>query len=350
MDAQHYDTIKKAINVDWEAGVDALFDERGVEHREKLDALIGGKNPNKTYVSPSRSSIFINANGIPQLQGMCHRSLFLQHIRMTETNPRNAATKRKLLLGTLIEQIEHDIEKRTGKYVGSNELVTYDIDDVTVLLGETDSRLTDDRKNIYVKEIKGVFGYMGIRNHIKGTRAITPYPRWSAVLQIMLYIAMLGLKYGVLKFIDGQNMTSERIYIIELKPIMHAGKVVDQVVCIDGVEKNDITMSAVITRFMALARYMKKLQLPPRECTTEYSDEIVEKLMEVNAITKAAYTRHMTGEQKCGDWQCHFCAYKDLCYMSNDDVDKLVQQRLTEREKKEESDSAEPSGEMEAVW
>ena len=345
-----YEKMINELEAHWVEGITKLFEEQGKEHKQKLIDKIGGKDPAKIYLSPSKASIIMNIGGVPQLQGMCHRAIFFASLGFAETNPMDPYTKRKLLAGSLMEQSEHDIEKLSGKYVASNELFQYAIDDHTMILGEVDSILEDDHQRQYVKELKTAFGYMATRNHIYGTKTITPYPRWSAVLQIVIYIATLGLQYGVLKFIDGQNMKSQRMYIIELKNIEQGGQIVDKIVVINGQEMSSISMSAIMERLMRLATYIRERQLPPRECIREYSDEFAQRLYEAGSIAKSGYERHLKGE-KSGDWQCRNCNHQDLCWMK----DEIVQRKLEERieiinKEHEESDVIETSGEVEALW
>lgn len=349
MDQRRLEQIKEGADAAWVAGVDAYFALQQTEHVERLKRTVGEKDPTKTYISPSKSSLFVNANGVPQLEGLCHRDIFFKSIRMRETNPRSAAVKRKLLTGQLVERVEHEIEKLSGRYVGSNELITYKVDDKTEMIAETDSRLKDDWGDIYVKEIKVIFGYQAKRNHITGTKKIIPHPRWSAVLQLSICIAMLGVKYGVLKFIDGTTMMEERSYVIELKDLEHAGRIVDKIIVVDGAERDDIRLSGIMSRFMALALYMRDKKLPPRECSVAYSDRVVDRLLEGGVITKNRHKEHMEGN-RYGDWQCRLCTFKDLCMSQDRAIAKEVEEKVKENEKK---GGVVPSGEPDsnsAVW
>lgn len=343
--------IKENANNNWIDGVNKLFDKQGKEHRKRMIELMGVRDPNKVYLSPSKASVFTNNSGVVTLEGMCHRSIFFSRLRMAETNPTPPFRKRKMMIGNLVEEAEHNIEYLTGLQHSCNEIISYTIDDQTDIIGEYDSMLIDNHGRQYIKEIKAIYGYDATRKLIKGTKKIIPQPRWGNAIQIMLYIAMMGLQYGILKYIDATSMINERNYVVELENIEKAGNIVDKVLVIDGYKVEDIRMSTIMQRFMALANYIREKTVPPRECSVEYSDSLVEAMYRSNIITKGKYEKHMTGKNVLGDWQCRLCNYRDLCHMSDKDLARHVKTRIDEIEKskKEQEEINIVSGDV-IVW
>jgi len=315
----------------WRTGMERLFDEFSDAHMAKMHELGIKYAQDKIYLSPSKASIIIPYNGIPVLEGPCHRQLFFKHFSVPKTREIPIYIKRKMLGGIALEEFEHKIENKGGNLYLVNEPLVYHIDDKTSIIGVVDSVLTDSWGNHYVKEIKHIYGYTAVRNHIKGTKTIRPYPRITSILQIMLYILILGLDYGILKFIDATSLSDDRSYIIELEEVTDLDTVVDYKVIVNGEVNDDITISRIIERYMRYSSYIENKQLPPKDCQIEYDDNTLNQLFEAGRISKTAYKDHISGKKKIGDWQCNNCEWRELCQQPDSEVVQQVQPYIVEK-------------------
>lgn len=262
---------------------------------------------------PSEASVKVyDDTGTLVTEGGCLRASYYRIKKPARRENKSSRSAHILHMGKTIEEGLIEIFKQMGIWVANNVRFK---DDEYNISGELDVVLVEPDGTIYGGEIKTAYGY-NAESEIIGNARKPGFPKMSHLLQTLVYCWVFRdqLPYFRLIYIF-RDSCARRTFKIELEE--HDGLHYPK---IDGVVYTKFTLEDVLQRFKELDYYVKNDIEPPRDFQLEYTDERVQELYQIGAISKTKYEKHFNKKKpvKIGDWQCRYCDFKNSCWGKTD--------------------------------
>lgn len=268
---------------------------------------------------PSESSIeYVTGEGDLVIEGECLRKLWYRKKKVKETNPTSLDAKWKMALGDCIHEAIVEKAKECRIYIG-DEVEFYNVEEE--ISGRVDLFILHPRRNrIRGVEIKTISGYHQVRTVIDPAYGRKPRPVSEHVMQAGVYLDWFQTHQGVdewcIVYIDREK-GQRADFLLTLSK--------DREILVDG-ERSGIYPEKVYERFRKLKVFLKEDMLPERDYELQYSMPKLIQLANAGELGKQQVEQVRRGKMvEKGDWQCSYCAYKDLCWNLQETPTTLVQ-------------------------
>lgn len=272
--------------------------------------------PRLSAHNPSSASVkWKDFNGIQKVSGTCLRSLFYRNTGVPGGTSPDAYSEWIFATGKGVEEILVEQWKEMGIWVGNN-IKFYDKE--KNISGELDVVLSEPDGTLYGAEIKSFSGYSATKEVIGNTK-FPGKPKISQMLQTLIYVDLCK-RLGILQYFkmiyyarDSGERTEYDIGLVQdgeyLRPTIN-----------DEIDYR-FTMQDIYDRYNELDFYMENKTLPPRDYSISWSAEQVEEAHQAGEITEAKYLKYKKSPSKnpIGNWQCNYCAYKEVCWKGKED-------------------------------
>jgi len=263
-----------------------------------------------TFWASESSAAYTNEWGEPAITGKCLRAVYYRLTGVKKSNPPGAGSQVVFLLGNMIEDQVCEIWKQMG--VWENNSVRWE-DKPKNLSGEFDVILNEGDAP-YGVECKSFYGYYAnkqILGHNEGRgRArhwVPGKPKDEHLLQTAIYCDQTKEDLDGFKIFyvsrDKCDMAEHNIRVDE-----------DGDIFINNIKETRFNMHDVYARYEALGNHVENKIKPSREYTLYPDDETVTLLHSRGLVSASAYKAHTEGKEKCKDWHCSYCDFKDHCW------------------------------------
>lgn len=268
-----------------------------------------------------------------------HQSTLVEDIVQTDFTPQ---TLWKFELGNATEDSITNESKRAEIWAENSRRFEWNIpmteEDLEqygqpLIRGEVDLTVFQEpgSQNKIGVEIKSITGYVG-QKQVFGSKSRKtgtwipgkePSPKQSHLLQASLYAYVFctlneEYKYFKLAYLSREN--GNRIeFDIDIIPEEDEakGEVKHRVYVDQEPYFPTLYIEDVLDRYIQLHKMLIDDTLPPRDFSLQYSDSQIQKLYSRDLLTKKGKSDYEAGKEvKKGDWQCSYCAFKDMCYDS----------------------------------
>lgn len=305
---------------------------------ELADAELTRKKLHKPKMAnwPTDSAIELtDLLGQKSVVGKCMRYLWYKWKGIGESNPAGAKAQRIFAMGNAIEAGEIEIHKKIGIWFDNNikffdkELnLSGEIDEIVY---ENPAERGKENPELVIVEFKSTHGYFA-EKQILGDRKTAGSPKLDHIMQIGLYLyCNKDIPYGKIIYIF-RDKARRREFNIKLK--YDKEKRCHQIL-VDGRRTinidepflpETITMDIedILERFSKVEEVITKDKPPERDFSLQYSRDELKFLYEKDRLSKA-HKRIFEGGglPRKGDWRCGYCSFKDICWDTMFDTEKI---------------------------
>ena len=266
---------------------------------------------------PSEASVtYIDKHGIPRVLGKCIRAVAYSVLGVQRTDLIDPRGMRILTMGKNIEAVEQQWAKDAGIWWGSNVKFRHRYMNMTIS-GEVDMFVRRPDGVVEGIEYKSGYGYY-FESEIFGNTRKAGYPKPEHLMQVVLYLDHYSAieTFGIIYVNRGDMKRVE--HRVSLVPQPNGDKGI-RVISAAGSKNVDITESrftvgSIYNRFMELDGILTEGIIPERDYMIQYSSTKIENEYQMKNISKSKYDKWKSRKQPIGDWNCAYCAFKDLCY------------------------------------
>jgi len=242
--------------------------------------------------------------------GNCLRQSFYNIRKIPATNLPSVSKIRKMAYGNVIEAYELDKGKSAGIVVDQAVPFKLAINDHLTVSGKLDGISLID--GVYkCLEYKTSAGY-SFKKQIWGTETECGFPRWSHLMQVMLYLdgfkdhKQYPFDTAVIIYIDRESCLTTEFEV----------KMNDGFPVLDGELVESINLKSIYERYEELHEYLIKNILPPCDYKPFYTIQEGAVLLKENKITKQSF--YYAKKQGYGrDMLCSFCEWSAQCQKDN---------------------------------
>lgn len=266
---------------------------------------------------PSSASCWIQESNSKYLEGGCNRNAYYRMIGSPKTNPSGEYSYYINAHGKFIEEFLIARWKEMGIWVANNIKFYMGADNPSgygfSLSGEIDCLIrkpgTKGLDGVYVAEVKSYYKWFK-RKELVGSKDAPGKPSYNNLFQLMLYLDYFkehGINNGKLLYTSRDEATQVEfdVSLRKINGYTHA--------VVNGVPDLTFSFEGVIERFRESWVAFVDRKIPDRDFKLMYDVRDMEDMFSKGLISKSRYAEYQKGK-KCGDWQCGFCEYRDLCW------------------------------------
>lgn len=268
--------------------------------------------PSKGFY-PSEASMEAENTDSLYVVGTCLRQAWLKRKGTPVDKPPEASDLWRMKIGDMVHEGIVEEAKKNGIYL-ADEVEFWD--DEHKISGRVDLFVTDRKTGkVTGVEIKTVAGYSSQKSIISPSWGVAPKPKDEHVLQAGIYLDWFSKNQNVhewkIVYIfrdDGSRAEFE----LTLGP--------DDEIMIDG-QRSYIYPKEIYKRFAELDTYLTYDMLPPRDYFLQYPMPKLIQLANIGALTAKQKEEVKKGKLiEKGDWQCNFCAFKETCWNTTNEL------------------------------
>ncbi len=278
-------------------------------HDELTRPRINGTRHDSNHPS---SASFRLENG--KVVGACLRECYYDRKKVPVTNEDSIAMKRRQHLGKLVELELVDNWKKAGMFEAGNIRI---YDPVLNISGELDCVLKLPTGEKIIGELKTYYGYWAAKE-IEGTKTIKPKPKDQNLLQTLLYLYFFRDQVAGAKiYYVARDSGHESCFNIGLRAVG------DRHYAVVGHETEtmelhpEIYVEGILDRYHILNNFVAANMPPGREFKFRYSNQEMDDLCATGELSKTdtlAWKKAKNDNNRQGDFQCGYCAYKKTCW------------------------------------
>jgi len=272
---------------------------------------------------PSEASVKYTIDGRTLISGKCMRASWYRNMKIPVPDSAGPGLMMKAYLGKWDETGTVEKWKELGIWLANN--VKF-FNPKYFLSGELDAILKDPAsdKKIGV-EMKTFYGYNANREICGAKRDQIPgKPKDSHFMQAALYAyeykdTLDEYRLYYLERGDGHRVEF-RVGFTENSDGTHQCWH-EQIPCKywgcfrEGKVMHPYTIEDIYNRYDVLLKHIKNKQLPPKDFSSNWTEDKVEWMRCHNMLGKTKYEawKKNPTKNKVGDWQCSYCEYKSQC-------------------------------------
>jgi len=265
---------------------------------------------------PSEASVIaINKYGELQVVGKCLRAAAYRILGYTR---KAVSIKSEYIFafGHELESFICDLSKKAKVY-NANSVKFFDQE--SSVSGEIDIVLEHPDGGWVIVECKSTYGYQNEKLLIKDNK-----PKDEHLLQILIYIYthrfdpnLLG---GKLVYILRDNMQRQEFDVTIAKEGDKFRAIVN------GEVDKRFFIEDIYARFAELKKCVNENfnktpdehVLPDREYALAFTDAQMKQGFERGEVSKTAWEKFEKSGERCGNWNCSYCDFKDICWTGKD--------------------------------
>lgn len=267
--------------------------------------------PSATEFNPTEASVDWEDVGVGKtIKGMCRRRVWYTRLKpeLAAKEPKSRVT----VYGDLISEVEVDLAKRAGIYLGHE--VSFSFDYKTIRIRGRVDLLTEVTTNGGNKERIGVeFKSIGNYHARKGTivkEKNKPYlPQISHILQAAIYLhyyARFGFTHWQIVYIDRGfgdfSSPAHKVFLDDKGEIY-----------VNGSQLN-INILDVFERWNNLSKNILNNEIPERDFELSFTKEKLNKMADAGMLSKTDVGLLKRNMLKKGDWNCEKCPFLEACW------------------------------------